>query len=81
MKASAARLNALSPLATLARGYAVARDASGRALTSAAQFAPGSVFDLLLHDGRVAAEARSVSLPDIAAEETPARRGARKTGK
>ncbi|HMG71835.1 MAG TPA: exodeoxyribonuclease VII large subunit, partial [Gemmatimonadaceae bacterium] len=37
---SAARLNALSPLATLSRGYAVARDQEGRALTSARQFSP-----------------------------------------
>jgi exodeoxyribonuclease VII large subunit len=53
---SAARLNALSPLATLSRGYAVARDHEGRALTSATQFAPGSEFDLLLHDGTVTAK-------------------------
>jgi exodeoxyribonuclease VII large subunit len=52
---SAARLNALSPLATLSRGYAVARDRDGRALTSASQFSPGAEFDLLLHDGRIGA--------------------------
>jgi exodeoxyribonuclease VII large subunit len=54
----AARLNALSPLATLARGYAVARDAEGRALTSARQFPPGLEFHLILHDGRVDAKAK-----------------------
>jgi exodeoxyribonuclease VII large subunit len=59
--ACAARLNALSPLATLARGYSVARDQKGRALTSAGQFAPGLKFDLLLHDGRVAATTEKVS--------------------
>jgi exodeoxyribonuclease VII large subunit len=53
---SAARLNALSPLATLARGYAVARDAEGTALTSARQFTVGGKFDLLLHDGNVSAK-------------------------
>jgi exodeoxyribonuclease VII large subunit len=53
---SAARLNALSPLATLARGYAVARDANGTALTSARQFVVGGKFELLLHDGNVSAE-------------------------
>jgi exodeoxyribonuclease VII large subunit len=58
---SAARLNALSPLATLARGYAVARDADGRALTSALQFSPGLKFDLQLHDGRIAAKTEEVS--------------------
>ena len=59
--ASAARLNALSPLATLSRGYAVARDKSGNALTSARQFADGLDFELLLHDGEVAARAGKVS--------------------
>jgi len=58
---SAARLNALSPLATLSRGYAVARDQEGRALTSATQFAPGADFELLLHDGQVSASTRHVS--------------------
>jgi len=50
-----ARLNALSPLATLQRGYAVARSPHGRALTSAAAFAPDAEFELLLRDGRVGA--------------------------
>jgi exodeoxyribonuclease VII large subunit len=57
---AAARLNALSPLATLARGYAVARDADGGALTSVQRFKPGLDFELLLHDGKVNAETRSV---------------------
>jgi len=58
---SAARLNALSPLATLSRGYAVARDGRGGALTSATQFSPGLEFELLLHDGRIGAETKNVS--------------------
>ncbi|MHB1863682.1 MAG: exodeoxyribonuclease VII large subunit [Gemmatimonadaceae bacterium] len=57
MQALAGRLDALSPLATLERGYAVARDPSGRVLSSAAQFTPGSAFDLTLRDGRVSARA------------------------
>ena len=57
---AAARLNALSPLATLARGYAVARDSDGGALTSVQQFKAGLDFELLLHDGKVNAETRSV---------------------
>ena len=56
-----ARLNALSPLATLSRGYAVARDADGRALTSARRFEPGLEFNLVLHDGEVRAQAREKS--------------------
>ena len=49
------RLHALSPLATLNRGYAVARRADGHALTSAASFTPDMPFQLLLHDGSVSA--------------------------
>jgi exodeoxyribonuclease VII large subunit len=62
--ASAARLNALSPLATLSRGYAVARDEHGRALTSARQFSPGLNFDLLLRDGTIGAKTEKVSIDE-----------------
>ena len=55
--AAAGRLNALSPLATLSRGYAVARDLKGTALTSTRQFRSGLKFELLLHDGKIGAEA------------------------
>ena len=58
---AAGRLNALSPLATLSRGYAVARDHDGKALTSTDQFQAGLAFELLLHDGKVGAEATNVS--------------------
>jgi len=57
---AAVRLNALSPLATLSRGYAVARDADGSALTSARQFKRGLEFELLLHDGSINAETKSI---------------------
>jgi len=60
LSAAAGRLNALSPLATLARGYAVARDPKGNALTSTRQFRAGLDFELLLHDGRVGANATDV---------------------
>ncbi len=71
--ASAARLNALSPLATLSRGYAVARDEGGGALTSARQFAPGLIFDLLLRDGKIRAETRLVLAEERAARVSPVR--------
>jgi exodeoxyribonuclease VII large subunit len=58
---TAGRLNALSPLATLSRGYAVARDPKGKALTSTQDFRAGLGFELLLHDGKVGAEATKVS--------------------
>jgi exodeoxyribonuclease VII large subunit len=68
---SAARLNALSPLATLSRGYAVARDQSGHALTSARQFSSGLEFNLLLHDGRVSARSEKVVVDENLDEDRP----------
>ena len=65
--AAASRLNTLSPLAVLARGYAVARAADGSALTSASLFDPGSSFNLLLHDGVVDARVESASLQPVIA--------------
>ncbi|MFL5639363.1 MAG: exodeoxyribonuclease VII large subunit [Gemmatimonadaceae bacterium] len=62
LAATAGRLNALSPLSTLARGYAVARDTEGTALTSARQFVLGAKFDLLLHDGVI--KAKTVGAPE-----------------
>ena len=64
MAAIAGKLHALSPLATLARGYAVARDDSGATLGSIADFAPDVDFDLLLRDGIVRATTRSVRKAD-----------------
>lgn len=54
------RLNALSPLATLDRGYAVAREPGGRALTSVARFTPDMAFDVVLRDGTVAARVTDI---------------------
>ena len=56
----AGRIDALSPLNTLARGYAVARDAQGHALGSATAFTPGQPFSLVLRDGQVGASVTSV---------------------
>ncbi|MFL5620501.1 MAG: exodeoxyribonuclease VII large subunit [Gemmatimonadaceae bacterium] len=56
----AGRLHALSPLATLERGYAAARDADGATLTSVAQFTEGADFTLRLRDGEVDATARRI---------------------
>src|SRR5687767_2165733 len=54
------RLHALSPLATLTRGYAVARDLDGRALTSVEAFRADMPFNLVLRDGRVSARVSDV---------------------
>lgn len=53
----AGQLQALSPLSTLARGFAVARTPGGATLSSWNHFAPGEPFDLWLRDGIVSATA------------------------
>lgn len=55
LAAAAARLDALSPLACLARGYAIALDAQGRALRDAAAVRPGDRVQVVLHRGRLLA--------------------------
>jgi exodeoxyribonuclease VII large subunit len=55
-----ARLDALSPLKVLARGYAVARDENGRVLKRVAQLPEGREFRLRVTDGEVAAKVASV---------------------
>jgi exodeoxyribonuclease VII large subunit len=51
----AGQLEALSPLSTLHRGYAVPRDADGHTLRGVGEFAPKMPFELLLRDGTVSA--------------------------
>ena len=58
--ALAGRLNALSPLATLERGYAAARGTDGETLSSIAQFAEGADFTLRLRDGELDATTRRI---------------------
>ncbi len=50
------KMDALSPLSTLRRGYAVPLTPTGRVLRSAGDFAPGQEFRLRVLDGRVHAE-------------------------
>ncbi len=59
LAALAAQLNALSPVAILGRGYAVAFDAKGSLLRSAAQVRPGDGLRLLLGTGEVDAKVES----------------------
>lgn len=54
----AGRLHALSPMATLARGYAVARDANGVTLRDRDAFHDDMPFDLIVRDGVVPARVR-----------------------
>jgi exodeoxyribonuclease VII large subunit len=52
---AAARLNALSPLAVLSRGYALATTPEGRILLSAADVSPGDAVVVRLSRGRLRA--------------------------
>ncbi|MEO7456626.1 MAG: exodeoxyribonuclease VII large subunit [Gemmatimonadaceae bacterium] len=60
MGALAGRLHALSPMATLERGYAVARGVNGGTLASTADFASEMPFTLRVRDGEIDAVAQRV---------------------
>ena len=67
-----ARIRALSPLATLRRGYAVLSDADGQALSSVATVEPGQDIHIRVADGRIGATTTTVDRielmrgPDVA---------------
>jgi exodeoxyribonuclease VII large subunit len=52
----AAKLNALSPLFPLRKGYAIVKDAKGKAVKTAAALAPGDRLSLQFAEGRAEAE-------------------------
>ena len=54
LQAFAHRLNALSPLATLERGYSISRKVSGEVLTSTQQVSVGDKIEVQLADGQLA---------------------------
>ncbi|HOX87990.1 MAG TPA: exodeoxyribonuclease VII large subunit, partial [Burkholderiaceae bacterium] len=58
-----ARLEALDPQAVLARGYALALDAHGRAVTSSAVLAQGDALRLVFARGGASARVESVEPP------------------
>ena len=60
ISAAAGRLHALSPVATLARGYAIAQSVDGRTHASVEDFTPGEEFDLRLKDGTVQSTANRI---------------------
>jgi exodeoxyribonuclease VII large subunit len=59
LERAAAQLDALSPLRTLERGYAVPRTDDGRVLRRRADFVPGTPFTLRVADGDVRARTES----------------------
>lgn len=52
---AAGRLDALSPLGVLSRGYAIARRADGRVVRAAAEAPPGTLLTIRLHEGQITA--------------------------
>jgi exodeoxyribonuclease VII large subunit len=56
----AARLEALSPLAVLSRGYSLTQDAAGNVITDAAQTAEGEQLTTRLASGRVISRVESI---------------------
>ncbi|HQR26126.1 MAG TPA: exodeoxyribonuclease VII large subunit [Nocardioides sp.] len=63
-----ARARALSPLATLQRGYAVLQDDRGRVVTSVGEVSPGEPLRIRVADGRVHATTDRVEALDGAGE-------------
>jgi exodeoxyribonuclease VII large subunit len=59
------KMNALSPLLTLRRGYAVPLDPAGRVLRTTRDFSPGDLFELRVLDGRVQAETRGIRTDEV----------------
>ena len=57
---ASAKLEAVSPLATLARGYAIVRDQNGELRSSAGDLSAGDQIEIQLQDGSVDAEVKSV---------------------
>jgi exodeoxyribonuclease VII large subunit len=63
-----ARIRALSPLATLRRGYAVLSDSEGKALSSVATLEPGHEIHIRVADGRIGATTTKVDRIDLMPE-------------
>lgn len=59
---AAARLQALSPLNVLARGYSLTRSAEGDVIHAASQVQPGDAIEVLLADGTLTATVETTTL-------------------
>ncbi|WP_317929097.1 exodeoxyribonuclease VII large subunit [Halioxenophilus sp. WMMB6] len=64
LQSSCQRLDAISPLNTLKRGYAIAQDEQGRAITDAATKQPGNSISVQLARGKLQAEITEIILPN-----------------
>lgn len=70
---TAAKLEAISPLATLSRGYAIVRSEKGHALTSVLDAEKGDKINLAFSDGELTAEIKEVKKKK--GQRTSARKG------
>jgi exodeoxyribonuclease VII large subunit len=61
VEAAAARLNGLSPLATLERGFAIVRGQTGKTVRSVHALEPGAELDLVFRDGVAGVTVRQVA--------------------
>jgi exodeoxyribonuclease VII large subunit len=59
------KVDALSPLSTLRRGYAVPLGPGGRVLREVRDFSPGEVFQLRVVDGRIGCEVRDIQQEEV----------------
>jgi exodeoxyribonuclease VII large subunit len=65
----AGTMDALSPLSTLRRGYAVPLDDGGRLLRTIRDFAAGLEFDLRVVDGKVRCESLGTRNDEVTGEQ------------
>jgi exodeoxyribonuclease VII large subunit len=69
-EAAAGRLETLSPLKVLARGYSLTRTEAGQVIRDATQVRPGERVVTLLHHGRIASRVETVS-PEVTEDTQP----------
>lgn len=71
LESAAARLNTVSPLATLARGYAIVRDAQGAVLKNAVDVPVGAAVNARLANGSLACRVEAVITDDAGGKNQP----------
>jgi exodeoxyribonuclease VII large subunit len=64
LKSAAAKIELLSPIATLVRGYSVLRDMNGHVITSASAVCSGDNISAMLQDGIVGCEVKEKEMKD-----------------
>lgn len=57
---NASRLNSLSPLATLSRGYSIALDSKGKVIKNAGEVEVGGDMEIIVSDGRIQCSVKGV---------------------